>query len=79
MGLGFAYSGSRREDLAENLTPIVVDTEAGSLALSALASVSLALVFVGTGNTDIKDIIMATIQERQEVRLSFTAHFRGTC
>ncbi|EER03135.1 26S proteasome regulatory subunit rpn-1, putative [Perkinsus marinus ATCC 50983] len=38
MGLGFAYSGSRREDLAENLTPIVVDTEAGSLALSALAS-----------------------------------------
>ncbi|KAF4662155.1 26S proteasome non-ATPase regulatory subunit 2 [Perkinsus olseni] len=67
MGLGFAYSGSRREDLTENLTPIVVDTEAGSLALSALASVSLALVFVGTGNTDIKDIIMATIQERQEL------------
>ncbi|EER07356.1 26S proteasome regulatory subunit RPN1, putative [Perkinsus marinus ATCC 50983] len=78
MGLGFAYSGSRREDLAENLTPIVVDTEAGSLALSALASVSLALVFVGTGNTDIKDIIMATIQERQEVGLSLTAHFGGT-
>ncbi|KAF4671856.1 26S proteasome non-ATPase regulatory subunit 2 [Perkinsus chesapeaki] len=67
MGLGFAYSGSRREDLAENITPIVVDTEAGSLALSALASISLALVFVGTGNTDIKDIIMATIQERQEL------------
>jgi 26S proteasome regulatory subunit N1 len=64
LGLGFAYAGSRREDLMENLTPIILDTGC-SLECSAMAAVSLGLIFVGTGNTDIAEAIVSTIVERQ--------------
>lgn len=65
LGLGFAYAGSKREDLMENLTPIILDTEC-SLECSAMAAVSLGLVFVGTGNSDIAEAIVSTIVERQQ-------------
>jgi len=65
LGLGFAYAGHRREDLLENLTPIVLDTSA-SLECSAMAAVSLGLIFVGSGNKDIAQAILTTIIERQQ-------------
>ena len=65
LGLGFAYAGSKREDLMENLTPIILDTGC-SLECSAMAAVSLGLIFVGTGNEDIAQAILSTIVERQE-------------
>ena len=65
LGLGFAYAGSRREDLMENLTPIILDT-ACSLECSAMAAVSLSLIFVGSGNQDIAQAIVSTLVERQQ-------------
>jgi 26S proteasome regulatory subunit N1 len=65
LGLGFAYAGSRREDLMENLTPIILDTGC-SLECSAMAAVSLGLIFVGTGNEDIAQAIVSSIVERQQ-------------
>jgi 26S proteasome regulatory subunit N1 len=65
VGLGYAYAGSRREDLMENLTPIILDTTC-SLECSAMAAVSLGLIFVGSGNQDIAQAIMSTLIERQQ-------------
>ena len=65
LGLGFAYAGTRREDLMENLTPIILDT-ACSLECSAMAAVSLALIYVGSGNADISQAIVSTLVERQQ-------------
>ena len=65
VGLGFAYAGSRREDLMENLTPIILDT-ASSLECSAMAAVSLSLIYVGSGNPDIARAIVSTLVERQQ-------------
>jgi 26S proteasome regulatory subunit N1 len=65
LGLGFAYAGSRRDDLLENLTPIVLDTGC-SLECSAMAAVSLGLIFVGTGNENIAQAIVSSIVERQQ-------------
>ena len=65
LGLGFAYAGSRREDLMENLTPIILDTSC-SLECSAMAAVSLALIFVSSGSEDIANAIVSTLNERQQ-------------
>jgi 26S proteasome regulatory subunit N1 len=57
MGLGIAYAGSAREDLLESLVPIVVDT--GLLVeTSALAALSLGLIFVGKGNEEVSNAIL---------------------
>lgn len=57
MGLGIAYAGSARVDLLELLVPIVVDTGI-SVELSALAALSLGLIFVGKGNEDVSNAIL---------------------
>jgi hypothetical protein len=58
MGLAFAYAGTRRVDLLENLTPLVVDTSL-TLTLSAMSAIALAMVYVGkttleTSGEDVK-------------------------
>ena len=65
LGLGFAYAGSRREDLMENLTPIILDTSC-SLECSAMAAVSLSLIYVSSGSDDIAQAILSTLVERQQ-------------
>ena len=65
LGLGFAYAGSRREDLMENLTPIILDTSC-SLECSAMAAVSVALIYVSSGSDDIAQAILSTLVERQQ-------------
>jgi len=66
VGLGFAYAGSCREDLLENLTPMIVDT-ACTIECSAMASVSLGLVFVSSCNDEVAQAILQTLLERQAV------------
>ncbi|KAL4919755.1 armadillo-type protein [Aspergillus aurantiobrunneus] len=67
MGLGLAYAGSNKEELLEVLLPIVED---GSLdmQLSAMAAVSLGLIFVGSSNHQVSEAIATTLmdEERQK-------------
>mmetsp|Transcript_23303 Transcript_23303/g.42134 ORF Transcript_23303/g.42134 Transcript_23303/m.42134 type:complete len:888 (-) Transcript_23303:94-2757(-) len=66
VGLGYAYAGSCREDILENLTPMIVDT-ACSIETSAMAAVSLGLVFVSSCNDEVAQAILQTLIERQAV------------
>jgi 26S proteasome regulatory subunit N1 len=66
VGLGHAYSGTCREDLLENLTPMIVDT-ACTIECSAMAAVSLGLIFVSSCNDEVAQAILQTLIERQAV------------
>lgn len=66
VGLGYAYAGSCREDLLENLTPMIVDTSC-SIECSAMAAVSLGLIFVSSCNGEVAQAILQTLIERQAV------------
>jgi len=66
VGLGHAYAGSCREDLLENLTPMIVDT-ACTIECSAMAAVSLGLVFVSSCSEEVAQAILQTCLERQAV------------
>jgi 26S proteasome regulatory subunit N1 len=57
MGLGIAYAGSARLDLLDILIPLVVDTNL-SVELSAMASLSLGLIFVGRCTEDVSNAII---------------------
>ncbi|ESZ97688.1 26S proteasome regulatory subunit rpn1 [Sclerotinia borealis F-4128] len=59
MGLGLAYAGSNREQLLELLLPIVTDTSV-EMQISAMAALSLGMIFVGSANSDITEAIFQT-------------------
>jgi 26S proteasome regulatory subunit N1 len=59
MGLGLAYAGSNRESLLELLLPIVVDTSL-DMQISAMAALSLGMIFVGSSNSDVSEAIVQT-------------------
>jgi len=59
MGLGLAYAGSDREDLLENLLPIVTDTSV-DMQISAMAALSLGMIFIGSANSDVGEAIVQT-------------------
>ncbi|KAJ5194756.1 uncharacterized protein N7498_008194 [Penicillium cinerascens] len=67
MGLGLAYAGSNKEDLLEILLPIVEDSSL-DMQLSAMAAVSLGLIFVGSSNHQVSEAIATTLmdEERQK-------------
>jgi len=66
VGLGHAYAGTCREDLMENLTPMIVDT-ACTIECSAMAAVSLGLIFVSSCSDEVAQAIIQTLIERQAV------------
>merc|ERR1719183_2668690 len=66
VGLGHAYAGSCREDLLEKLTPMIVDT-ACTIETSAMAAVSLGMIFVSSCNDEVAQAILQTLIERQAV------------
>jgi 26S proteasome regulatory subunit N1 len=59
MGLGLAYAGSNREELLELLLPIVTDTSL-DMQISAMAALSLGMIFVGSSNSDVSEAIVQT-------------------
>ncbi|KAE8352637.1 armadillo-type protein [Aspergillus coremiiformis] len=67
MGLGLAYAGSNKEDLLDVLLPIVEDVSL-DMQLSAMAAVSLGLIFVGSSNHQVSEAIATTLmdEERQQ-------------
>ncbi|KAJ3410476.1 proteasome regulatory particle base subunit [Chytridiales sp. JEL 0842] len=77
MGLGIAYAGSAREELVDLLLPLVSDTGL-TMELSAMAALSLGLIFVGTCHGDITSTILQTMMEREDAQLKDTyAKFLG--
>ncbi|KAI5309166.1 proteasome regulatory particle base subunit, partial [Ascosphaera atra] len=60
MGLGLAYAGSCKEELIGMLRPFVEDTSV-DMQISAMAALSLGLIFVGSSNSDISEAIAATL------------------
>ena len=67
MGLGLSYAGTNKEDLLELLLPIVEDTSL-DMQLSAMAALSLGLIFVGSSNDRVSEAIITTLldEERQK-------------
>jgi len=65
MGLGLAYAGSQRAEFLEYLLPIIGDSSI-TLQVSAMAALSLGLIFVGSSNGDISSAIIQTLMERAE-------------
>lgn len=59
MGLGIAYAGSNKEVLLDLLLPIVVDTSL-DMQISAMAALSLGMIFVGSSNSDVSEAIVQT-------------------
>lgn len=59
MGLGLAYAGSNKSELLDLLLPIVSDTGL-DMQLSAMAALSLGLIFVGTAQSDVSEAIIQT-------------------
>jgi 26S proteasome regulatory subunit N1 len=59
MGLGLAYAGSNKEKLLEILLPLVGDTSL-DMQTSAMAALSLGLIFVGSSNSDVSEAIVQT-------------------
>jgi len=59
MGLGLAYAGTQREELLEYLLPYVQDSSL-DMQISAMAALSLGLIFVGSSNSDVSEAIVQT-------------------
>ncbi|KAI9842517.1 MAG: proteasome regulatory particle base subunit [Sclerophora amabilis] len=59
MGLGLSYAGSNKEALLDILLPIVGDTSL-DMQLSAMAALSLGLIFVGSSNDSVSGAIIQT-------------------
>jgi 26S proteasome regulatory subunit N1 len=62
MGLGLSYAGSAREELLDTLLPIVEDTSV-EMQLSAMAAVSLGLIFVGSSNHQVAEAIATQLMD----------------
>ncbi|OCF58861.1 26S proteasome regulatory subunit N1 [Kwoniella mangroviensis CBS 10435] len=68
-GLGIAYAGSGRKDIAEKLLPHVAD-ETNTMEVAAMAALALGFVFVGSGDGEIASAILQTMMEREETQLA---------
>ncbi|KAL0218515.1 hypothetical protein P9112_004168 [Eukaryota sp. TZLM1-RC] len=61
LGLGIAYVGTNRDDIAEALTSGLLS---GSAELSCVCALALGMIFVGSGNDDVSQLIVSTFFER---------------
>lgn len=68
VGLGLAYVGSQREDLAALLLPLVAD-DTNSMEIASLAALTLGFIFVGSCNADVTMTILQTLMEREPSQL----------
>eukprot|EP01062_Namystynia_karyoxenos_P059410 TRINITY_DN50860_c0_g1_i1.p1 TRINITY_DN50860_c0_g1~~TRINITY_DN50860_c0_g1_i1.p1 ORF type:complete len:941 (+),score=453.74 TRINITY_DN50860_c0_g1_i1:95-2917(+) len=65
IALGFAYAGSRLDTMKELLNPLVADSEQ-PLEVQAFAALSLALIFVGSCNEDVSEVIFMCLAEKDD-------------
>ncbi|KAI9728197.1 MAG: proteasome regulatory particle base subunit [Chrysothrix sp. TS-e1954] len=59
MGLGLAYAGTCKDDMLVTLLPYVSDTSL-DMQISAMAALSLGMIFIGSANSDISEAILET-------------------
>ncbi|XP_050460857.1 26S proteasome non-ATPase regulatory subunit 2-like [Cataglyphis hispanica] len=57
LGLGLAYAGSRRKDVTELLSGVLAD-EKNNMQVLSLVAISLGLVNVGSGDSDVSSTIL---------------------
>ncbi|KAF2755325.1 26S proteasome non-ATPase-like protein regulatory subunit 2, partial [Pseudovirgaria hyperparasitica] len=67
MGLGLAYAGSQKEELLDSLLPIVGDTSL-DMRLSAMAALSLGMIFVGSAQSDVSEAIIQTFLDEDRTK-----------
>jgi 26S proteasome regulatory subunit N1 len=67
MGLGLAYAGSNKEELLEILLPFVTDTSL-DMQMSAMAALSLGLIFVGSAQSDVSEAIIQTFLDEDRAK-----------
>lgn len=74
LGLGFAYAGTRREELLENLTPLMIDADQ-PLETAALCAAALGLSYVGSGSEDASMLIQQCLVDKitQKTKLDGTS------
>ncbi|OCF41675.1 26S proteasome regulatory subunit N1 [Kwoniella heveanensis CBS 569] len=68
-GIGIAYAGSCRRDIAEKLLPHIAD-ETNTMEVASMAALALGFVFVGSGDGEIASAILQTMMEREEAQLT---------
>ncbi|KAI0435314.1 armadillo-type protein [Xylaria sp. FL1042] len=64
MGLGLSYAGSQKEDLAEYLLPIVTNSSQ-DMQISAMAALSLGLIFIGSANPEISEAFVTLLMDEE--------------
>ncbi|KAJ8122023.1 hypothetical protein ONZ43_g1679 [Nemania bipapillata] len=70
IGLGLSYAGSQRDDLVEYLLPIVNDSKE-SMQITAMAALSLGLIFIGSANPEISEtFVTLLIDEDRKSKLT---------
>jgi 26S proteasome regulatory subunit N1 len=67
-GIAIAYAGSCREDISARLLPHIAD-ETNTIEIASMAALSLAFVYVGSGDGEIASTILQTLMERDEKQL----------
>ena len=67
MGLGLSYAGTKKAELLDMLLPIVEDTSL-DMQISAMAALSLGLIFVGSSSDRVSTAIITTLldEDRQK-------------
>jgi len=65
LGLGLAYAGSQKEPVAEVVLPFLEGGTAAHLDTAAIASLTMGLVFVGSGRDDVAAKIVAMLVGRR--------------
>ena len=66
IGLGLAYAGSQNESLLEFLLPAVTDTSL-DMHTSALAALSLGMIFVGSAQSEVSEAIVQTFLDEERM------------
>ncbi|XXG98492.1 hypothetical protein Hte_004816 [Hypoxylon texense] len=64
MGLGLSYAGSNKDEVLDLLLPIISNPDT-DMQLTAMAALSLGIVFVGNGNPRISEEIMALLLDEE--------------
>ncbi|EFA83382.1 26S proteasome regulatory subunit S2 [Heterostelium album PN500] len=71
LSLGFAYVGTRREDLQSYIVPIIEDNTIG-MELVGIAALSLGLIFVGSCDDTLSTLFVQTLMTRDKTSLNST-------
>ncbi|KAF0918826.1 hypothetical protein E2562_026199 [Oryza meyeriana var. granulata] len=69
LGLGIAYAGSQKEEIREQLTAFLSDSQV-PLEVLVFSAISLGLVFVGSCNEEIAQTIICVLMDRSEAELA---------